>query len=243
MESILDTGRDMVSDASAAGAQMRVLGGAAVALRCPSALSPPLARSYGDVDFLARSRDRAIVVEVMAARGWPADTHFNAVNGHRRLLFTREDGDHVDVFLDEFSMCHRLELKDRLGLAEQTIPLSDLVLTKLQIAQLNHKDLQDLAALLIDHRIGDGPDDIDAGRLAEVLCSDWGWWRTVGETVGLLRAQLGQLELDPTPVTVVSERLGVLEEILAGPKSRRWKLRARVGERVPWREDPEEVER
>ena len=243
MEEVLNTTRTLVRSATEAGVVMRALGGAAVALRCPSALRPPLARAYGDVDFLARARDRGAMTSVMAQDGWMPNARFNAVNGHRRLLFETDAGEHIDVFLDEFAMCHRLDLKDRLTLDPETISLGDLVLTKLQISKLNYKDAQDVAAILADHEVGTASDEIDAVRLSDVVCSDWGWWRTVGESLAKMRVLVDTLGLEHAAHDAVIARVAALEEILEGPKSRRWKLRARVGERVPWREDPEEVDR
>jgi hypothetical protein len=59
----------------------------------------------------------------------------------------------VDVFLGEFKMCHRLDLDDRLGVDHPALPAADLLLTKLQVLELNRKDVTDVAALLTTHKL------------------------------------------------------------------------------------------
>ena len=50
----------------------------------------------------------------------------------------------LDVFLDRFEMCHQLDLRDRLGLEPPTLPLADLLLTKLQVVETTDKDFDHL---------------------------------------------------------------------------------------------------
>jgi hypothetical protein len=130
-------------------------------------------------------------------------------------------------------MCHRIELADRLALDSPTLTATDLLLTKLQVVELNEKDADDAALLLAEHEVGRGNGDwIDADYLAAVAADDWGFWRTMTGTLARL------VELRP----LVAAKARALEHILdEAPKSRRFKLRARVGERKRWYELPEEV--
>lgn len=235
------TGRQLAADADAAGLPLRLVGGVAVWVRCPSARAAPLARPYGDIDLVGRGRDRRAIADFLEARGYEADRMFNALHGASRLNFhdTRRDLP-VDVLLDRFSMAHALDLRDRLSDGELTLPLADLLLTKLQVVSLNEKDLRDVCALLLDHDLA--PAGIDRTRLLEVTGSDWGFEHTIHNTLATLARRIGDFGLPAASGRRIVERAEAIGAALhAAPKSTRWKLRARVGERARWYEEPEEA--
>jgi hypothetical protein len=233
-----------VARAAEAGLVVRVLGGVAVALRCPSARPPsPLAREFSDLDLVTDRRSAADLGRVLEAAGYQGERRFNALHGHRRMLFAGESGRHVDVFVDTFAMCHELRLADRLGVHAETISLADLLLTKLQIAEVNEKDVTDVVALVLDHELTAGEDGLDVGRVTKLLGEEWGWWRTASANLETVRSLVGSLALDPDTARRAERRLSdLVERIDAAPKSRRWRLRARIGDRLPWREEPEETQ-
>lgn len=138
-------------------------------------------------------------------------------------------------------MCHKLRLGDRLHLHGSTVSLADLLLTKLQVAELNAKDLTDAAALLVDHELTEDESGINVRYVGEVVGQDWGWWRTVDENVRTIAQRAPGLPLDADAAARLGGRI---DELLArmerAPKSRRWRWRARAGDRLPWREEPEE---
>jgi hypothetical protein len=168
------------------------------------------------------------------------ERRFNALHGHRRLMFDHPDGTHIDVFVEEFVMCHRLDLRSRLAFHETTVPLVDLLLTKLQVAELNEKDVTDAAALLLDHELTSDESGINMDYVTRLLSRDWGWWRTVSANLAALPDHLASRLSEPAAVTATGRAKRLLEAIELVPKSLRWKARARAGERIPWREDPEE---
>jgi hypothetical protein len=218
-----------------------LIGGVAIWVRCPSARSAPLARTYGDIDFVGRSSDRRAITGFMEGQGYEADRMFNAIHGATRLNYhdpVRQRP--VDVLLDRFVMAHELDLRPALGKGEATLPLADLLLTKLQVVSLNRKDLLDVLALLLDHPLGEG--EIDVERILEVTRSDWGFEHTIHRTLATLRERIDEFELSPAAVNVILERAAELDgQLDAAPKSLAWKMRARVGERVRWYEEPEEA--
>jgi hypothetical protein len=224
------------------GAVIRAVGGVAIALRCPSARPPGLlTRSYSDLDFIARRRDVKRVTESFVAVGLKPAERFNALNSSR-MQFDHARGYHADVFLDDFSMCHSLSLSDRLEIDSRTISLSDLLLTKLQVARLSRKDVSDISALLLDHPVTDDDAGVNAEYMADLLARDWGWWRTATETLSRLESLLVELPIDATAVETISNRVAALEDrIEMRSKGVRWRTRAKVGDRLPWREDPEDV--
>jgi hypothetical protein len=140
------------------------------------------------------------------------DRRFNNLNGDRQMYFNAPSGRPVDVMVDRLTMCHTLDFRPSFGRLPLTVDSVDVLLSKLQIVELNEKDAHDLVHLLSGLPLGEGaPPVIDTGRFAKLLGADWG--------------QARQL----------------LEVAEAAPKSVKWKLRANVGDRVRWYELPEEV--
>lgn len=217
------------------------MGGAAVNLHCSSARQAPLKRRYGDLDFVASSKQRQPVQKLFESLGYESDRRFNTLNGDQRLLYLDGvNGRQIDVFIDRMKMCHVIELANRLGHDGPTLTPADLLLSKLQVYEVNMKDLVDTTALLLDHPIADHDDDaINAAYLARLTSEDWGLYRTLQLNSGRVRDAVRELDVDGARV---SQRLDELwARIDAQPKSLKWKLRARVGDRVSWYELPEEV--
>ncbi len=220
----------------------RLLGGVAVAVRCPAARDPsPLARSYSDLDIVVTRPSRRHLSSVLAALEFTAAERFNAMNGHSRQLYTSRDGVDLDVFIEQFRMCHEIDLKRRLEVDETTLPLADLMLTKLQVAELTEKDIRDCVALALDHEFTDTDAGINVTRICEIASNDWGWWRTVTENLGRVAAHASGLGLSAEAAQRATAKVTLLlEQLEQAPKNLRWKARARLGDRVPWRDEPDE---
>ncbi len=219
----------------------RLLGGIAIYMRCPSLGQPPLARSYNDVDLAVTRQEAAQLEKALSAQGWEADRRFNALYGAKRQLFFR-DGVELDVFVGTFEQCHRLELDDRLAAHPLTLSLSDLLLTKLQVVELNHKDITDALGLLFDHapEQGSGGEGLDLDSLCAVTGRDWGWHTTVSDNLHRLSDQAADY-LAEDLAAEIRKRCATIEAAMeACPKSLAWKMRARVGRRLPWYVLPEE---
>jgi hypothetical protein len=220
---------------------VKLLGGAGIHMHSPSAQRPPLKRKYGDLDYAMPSRDRKRVLAFFPSLGYEANERFNLMQGDRRLYFyDAHNGRQVDVFIDVMRMSHVIDLRGRLDHEGPVASPSDLLLSKLQIYEVNRKDLVDLTALLLDHPIESGGDDaIDPAYIAHLACEDWGLCRTLEVNVGKLRATLVDLDVDRD---LVSSRLDELwDAIAAQPKPLKWRLRSQVGDRMRWYELPEEV--
>ena len=178
--------------------------------------------------------------------GYEPNQRFNALHGATRLIF--EDGKNqrvVDIFLDVFRMCHTLHLGDRLTLDDYTIPISDLLLTKLQVVETNEKDIRDLIAILKDHDVIDhiasgDKEVIDTGYIASLCADDWGLCKTISLTMKKLLTFLPKYELELEAKQILEARITkILNAIDTVPKSLRWKLRDKVGERKRWYDLPE----
>lgn len=236
--------RRVVDAARERGLHLRVVGGVAVKLHCPSAEHRSMARSYGDVDFIGYRSERTDVARLMEDLGYKPNRRFNALQGHRRLLFDNPDlGYDADIFLDVFVMCHELDLVGRLELDEYTVPIEELLLSKLQVIELNEKDIKDTFALLCDHDIAEANDReiIDPRFIADLCKDDWGWYKTltmnIDKTIELADDFLAEKQSD-TVVDRLTRLRRVIEEV---PKSMKWKMRARIGEKKRWYELPEDV--
>jgi hypothetical protein len=238
---IAEAGR-IAAAAEAAGVKAKLLGGAGIHLSSPSARKPPLRRKYGDLDYAIRKKDRQAVQTLFPSLGYEANERFNLMQGDRRLYFY--DVDHsrqVDIFIDVIQMSHVIDLRGRLDGDGPCASPSDLLLSKLQIFEVNRKDLVDLTALLLDHPIVARADNacIDCVYVAKVAADDWGMYRTLKENIGKLRDTLDDLDVDRD---LVRSRLDELwSAVETQPKPLKWKLRAQLGDRMRWYELPEEV--
>jgi hypothetical protein len=231
--------------AAARGVPLRVVGGVAVALHTEGDVHPALRRTYRDIDLVTKRRGDREALRLLIEAGYESNERFNSLVGvHNRLVvYDTVNGRQVDVFVGEFKMCHAIPF-DRLEADGPTVPLAELLLTKLQIVRLNDKDVKDIVAILLEHPVDRGDDEtINASRIAQLLAGDWGLWRTSRGSVEFVRAELDRLALEQAERDLVGERLDALwERVEAESKSLKWRTRARVGDRTRWYEEPDEVE-
>ena len=259
IESIVGTADDALVEAHrlAAGASehavpLRLIGGLAVRELCPD--FPPRLRRDQDIDFACLSKSRTEVMSYLEESGCQPDKRFNSLNGDRQMYFTAPSGRPIDVMVDRLTMCHTLDFRPRFSALPLTLDVADLLLTKLQIVELNEKDARDIVHLLAAFAVsGESPGEggsgapapsIDRDRFMKVLGGDWGWWRTVTGNLSKLPLLVGDRP-DLVPPQPRHDPLRTAERLLdladAAPKSMQWKLRAKVGDRVRWYELPEEV--
>ncbi len=136
----------MVAAAAAGGIPVRLMGGVAIWIRASAPARAALGGTYPDIDLVAHKRQARALRDLLEELGYNPERVFNATHGARRLLYHSPDGAwHVDAFLDTFEMSHTLDLGSRLETESLTLPAAELLLTKLQIAEVNAKDLSDAA--------------------------------------------------------------------------------------------------
>jgi hypothetical protein len=242
---LLDEGRQLIDIATERGIVLRLLGGLAIGLLCPDL--PPRTRAGQDLDFGSLSSSRRALTELLGEQGFEPDRSFNALYGNKQLYFARPDtGLAVDVLIDRLHMCHTLDFADRLARLPYTLDPMDLLLSKLQIVELNEKDADDCLRLLVTFPLQDSedPSAMDLRVFRSVVADDWGWWKTVTLNLericrvlsGGARPAIAGARLD------AAAQLDVLSAAAEEtPKTRRWKLRSRIGERKRWYELPEET--
>ncbi|MEO8437506.1 MAG: hypothetical protein ABI562_03545 [Chloroflexota bacterium] len=237
----------IVSACASAGVPIRVLGSIGVAIHCPdaAALLPSFSRTYADIDLAAYRRGAKAIAEVLVGDGYVDDREVYVASEGARSIFDHPSRRiHLDVFYDRLEFCHVIPLDGRLEADSPTIPLAELLLSKLQIVKINHKDVVDAILVLIDHPLGRSDDDtIDLGRVASLAAADWGLWRTLTqnlETVTTLAATYPQLD-DAARARVSSAAATIKARIDGEPKPMAWRMRARVGDRRQWWTDVDEV--
>jgi len=235
----------LVQGATTAGHQLKILGGLGVRVLCPD--FPPRQRAGQDIDLACLGKTRRRVADHLEQAGCEPDKRFNNLNGDRQMYFTAPSGRPIDVMVDRLSMCHVLDLRPSFGTASPTLDAADLLLSKLQIVELNPKDAHDIFHLLSGVPIGRDTvrPGIDPGRFGSVLAGDWGWWRTVTGSLDKLPGLLAenpalapsQPRFDP-----LAQAKQLREVADTAPKSLKWKLRSNIGDKVRWYELPEEVD-
>jgi hypothetical protein len=242
LEVMVAEGRRLIDVATKQKLTVRLLGGVAVYLKAPPG-GPLLPRAIGDIDLAVKRGSRGAVTDMLTDAGYLPDEMFNALQGARRLLFYGEaDGRKLDVFIGEFSMCHVIPITERLERDPLTIPLAELLLTKLQIVELTERDQRDIYSLCYHHQVSNGDgSEIEGDYVAEVCAKDWGLWRTAKATIERCKTNVADYGLEPPAVNLIVERLDLLwAQIEAAPKTAKWRLRSRVGDRMRWYDEPEE---
>jgi hypothetical protein len=229
------------------GVVLRLLGAVAFARRCPNHayLRERLGRRYTDIDFAAYGREASAIQELLAEAGYDVDQRvYVDSEGSRIVAEHRGIGMHIDVFFDKLEFSHTVWWKGRLEIDPDTIPLAEMLLQKMQIVQINEKDLIDTITLLLEFPLGDSDEDtIHIGRVAELCSKDWGWWRTLTMNLRKVQQMAEHYEqlTDDEKGRVAKQVAASLERIEAQPKSMSWKLRAKVGDRKKWYRDVSEL--
>jgi hypothetical protein len=237
----------IVGAADEAGLTARVLGSIGVALHCPDAadLLPSFSRTYADIDFASYRRQSKDLTRLLTSLGYLDNRDvFITSEGSRSILEDPQRRIHLDVFYDRLDFCHVIPLAGRLEADRPTIPLAELLLSKLQIVKINEKDVVDAILLLVDHPLGSGDDGvIDQDRISVICAEDWGTWRTITLNLGKVATlAAGYAQLDEHRRRVVAGAVSALTERLERePKSLAWRMRARVGDRRQWWTDVDEA--
>jgi hypothetical protein len=244
--------RRIISEADKRKIPLRIMGGAAIRMHCPKheALYEGLKRSpKHDMDFVTYAKFRPLTKKLFVDLGYEpyVSLMLTGATGRHRQIFNDKDGNKaIDVFLGKLEMCHVIDFEGRLEVDSPTIPLAELFLQKLQIVQLNAKDIQDTLVLLLEHDIGDSDNgEVNAGQLCSILGREWGFYYTVTTNLVRVKNYLQDNEiLSRNDKAVVTERIDKIHKrIEDAPKTMAWKMRARVGPSVKWYNVVEEVQR
>ena len=244
---ILDEMNRLLDAARSNSILLRAIGGLAVRVQSGDR-QMFFQREYHDLDFVVADADRKKIESFFQEMGYESNRRFNLLNGAKRQIYLDPNSErHVDVFVGHFEMCHKLPMNDRLQLDPVTVPLADLLLSKAQIVHLNHKDALDIASILLYHETGtDDSGRINLDYMAKLCSQDWGLYKTTSINLQRVEDVVGEKELNLTETErgVIRKRISEIRKALeAMPKSLAWQMRDKVGTRVRWYEEVEEVDR
>jgi hypothetical protein len=244
LEDIVSEGERLLGIAEQEGVPLRLLGGVAVRLKATN-VPAALTREYKDIDFAVTKKGGGAADKLLRNAGYEPHVAFNAMHARERGLYYDEaNGRQVDLFIDAFRMCHEIPLGKRLEVETQTVPLAELMLTKLQIIEVNEKDIRDTVLLFHGHPIADHDNGaVNGAQIAALCADDWGLWRTITANLERCRGHVGDYDLPVGDRERIEARFDeLLRRIEDEPKSRGWRRRAKVGDKKRWYELPEEVE-
>jgi len=226
---------------------LRLVGALAFHIHCPAFnyIQRESQRYFTDVDFMAYIEQKSSIEKMFADLEYLEDHRIKTVPGLKRsIFFTRNYAWHSDVFYDVLEFSHEINFRGRLEIDYPTITLVDLLLEKMQIVQINEKDIIDSLMLFREHDVGSHDDEtININYLSRTCKSDWGLWKTVTTNLGKVD-RLADLYsvLTAEDKTTIRDRLHrTLQRVEEEPPTLRWQLRSRIGERVKWYRDVDEV--
>jgi hypothetical protein len=230
-----------------ANLNLRVIGSLAFQMHCPKFgyLQAAMGRAYTDIDFAGYKKETKEIKDLMFSLGYEEDREvFIVSEAYRSIFHSNNSSLHVDVFYDKLDFCHLISWDGRLEVDNPTIPLAEMLLEKMQIVKINEKDIIDTIMLLLEHPIGKKDEEtINIARIAKMCAKDWGLWRTITmnlEKVSALAQGYEVLDSEQRE-HIASKVRSAIETIESEPKSVAWRLRARVGDRVRWYKEVDEV--
>lgn len=261
-EALIGDAMRIVEEARRREVVIRLMGALAIRVHTPelSGLHRRLSRLGGegreftDVDMVTYRSQREAAHRVFISLGYRPDRLVMAYFGESRFLYHHpRDLYQVDLFFERLSFSHDLDLgpgpgEGRLELDYPTLTPADLLLEKLQIHEIDEKDIKDLVVLLRGHRLSEGEegDSINLERVASVLSRDWGFWYDAKANLEkILEFSRGYLEEGLLGEEDFEDVASKVDELLryvdAAPKTREWLRRARIGTKRKWWRDVEEL--
>ncbi len=244
----IDEAMGILRAAAEAKVALKMLGGLAIKIHSlnDEEFANRLGRSaepgqeYSDIDFATYYKSREEVKKVMESLGYSKRPSTMSTSASQRQIYFHPKGwFYIDVFWDKLKAAnHPISFRNRLEVDPISIPLSDLLLEKLQIVSFSRKDLIDTLLLLKAHTVAgkEELETISTDRVAHVLSRDWGFWYTV--TTNLQGIGEHVKEMSVLSSQEASDLSSKVEKLLYAansiPKSLRWKLRAIIGLRRKW---------
>jgi hypothetical protein len=237
----------LIAAANSKNIQLRAIGGMAVQTHNKTN-HPLFTRTFADLDFVIASKQRREFEAFMPEVGYSPDRQFNLLNGNnRQIYFDDKTGMKIDIFVGDFEMCHKIPLEERLTFDPVTIPLAELLLSKAQIYELNRKDALDITSILYNNETGsDDVEKINLQVLAQLCSQDWGLYKTTSINLERVEELVNKEEqsLSKDDRELIISRIRQIQKTFEEmPKPLPWQIRNRVGTRVKWYIEVEEVDR
>jgi len=237
----------IVRTAAGHGLTLRLLGSLAFQFHCQKYghLQKQLGRAYTDIDYAGYKSQAAQMPSLFQQLGYREDPEINLYYAGQRMIFNNPQKNiHIDIFFDKLNFCHEIEWVNRLEKDTPTLPLAEMLLEKMQIVKINEKDIIDTVMILLEHPLGDqDAETINMARISSLCAQDWGLWRTITMNLGKV-SQLAQgyaVLSEPEKSHIAAQVEAALERINREPKTFAWKLRSKVGDRVKWYQEVDDV--
>ena len=235
----LEAATQIIDSAESGGVRLRLIGGLAFKKLCPTASDPRYFRENKDIDLMGKREDSGKIVKIMETLGYKPRDLFNKLNmGQRLIYYDMANRRRVDLFLDEFVMCHKFNFKESILSGMYTLPITQLLMTKLQVVEKTEKEYKDLMVAFHDFDVTTGREGIRGDEIADLCAKDWGVYTTFWKSLEALMAKAQELG-GPESAIVVSRIHKLMGTMESAPKSFGWRMRARIGERSRWYDLPE----
>jgi hypothetical protein len=235
----LEAATQIIESAEMRGVRLRLLGGLAFKKLCPSSSDPRYFRENKDIDLMGRREDSRDIVKIMETLGYKPRELFNKLNmGQRLIYYDMRNRRRVDLFLDEFVMCHKFNFKENILAGTYTLPITQLLMTKLQVVEKTEKEYKDLLVAFHDFDVTSGKEGIRGDEIADLCAKDWGIYTTFSKSLESLMAKAEGL-LDGERSIVISRIQKLIGMMESAPKSFGWRMRSRIGERTRWYDLPD----
>jgi hypothetical protein len=237
----------IVSAAAKKGTVLRLYGGIAVALHSKAysyLLMRDKERVY-DIDLVGSIKQINEIRALFGDMDFIEDPVMMRLFGkEKRKFYNPVLQIYIDVSLDSLIFCHEITLLGRFELSYPTIPLSDLLLSKLQIVNLTRKDLTDLIVILLEHEVDcEAQETIDLQRIIYITSNSWGFWETVKTNLDKIEHFLGEIHLNDNLLQIVLSRTNILRNAIEfSRKSFAWRIRSLIGTRLRWYNEVEIIE-
>ena len=241
----------IVEEANQRGITLRVLGATAIMIHSPKYLYAfeKMNRTLSDLDFMGLRGEEKKVIDFLQEKSYLYDRGsrtVTAMSTSRYIFENPKNKMHADVFFDKLEMCHTIDFTKRLSVDSPTISLADLLLEKMQIVEINEKDIKDTLVLLREHEISTHDKEaVNQKYISGILAKDWGFYYTVTQNLKKVKEASRKYE-----IFELSDQLNIdgkidklLEAIEEEPKSVGWKMRAKIGTKKRWYTEVEDVSR
>jgi hypothetical protein len=237
----------LIDAAHASPLLMRAIGGLAIRVKSGD-MQKFFSREYRDLDFVVAENERKRIEPFFQEMGYESNRQFNLLNGAKRQIYLDPNSDrNVDLFVGKFEMCHKLPMDGRLEIDPVTVPLAELFLSKAQIVELNRKDALDITCLLLYNDTGNTDEGkINLDYIARLCGQDWGLYKTTSMSLKRVEDVVRDetLNLTESERGLIQKRIAEIHQTFeAMPKTLAWQMRDKVGTRVRWYEEVEEVAR
>src|SRR5712692_9057066 len=203
----IDEALTILTAASEARVALKMLGGLAIKVHSlnEEEFSNRLGRSaeqgqeYSDIDFATYYESREGVRRVMESLSYSKRPSTISTSASQRQIYFHPKGwFYIDVFWDKLKAAnHPISFRNRLAVDPVSIPLSDLLLEKLQIVSFSKKDMLDTLLLLKAHTVAEkeGLEAVSTDRVSRVLSKDWGFWYTVTTNLRGIREYVQEMRV------------------------------------------------